>query len=165
MRINFKATAIVGITLLFAWATMGADSCSTESGDSADVADSATDGGANEEIPSAPAKPEPDGQYNLTCDYLLGDFTEGTDAGFKFVAGGTVKNTGNIGIVARARARWQQLGSAPLLEERTLRVAVGRTKRVAITRLGTQSEIDAHQSANGDCSTSVKIVDTFGKPR
>ena len=41
----------------------------------------------------------------------------------------------------------------------------GRQKRVSITRLATQNEIDAHQSANGDCSPGVKIIDTFGKVR
>ncbi|HZG49488.1 MAG TPA: hypothetical protein VEY90_08210 [Thermoleophilaceae bacterium] len=112
-----------------------------------------------------PAAPNPDGRYNFNCDYLLGDFTEGTEQGFKFVAGGTVENTGNIGIVIRVRARWQQLGSDRILEERRVRLKVGRRKRVNISRLASSGEIDAHQFAEGDCSVGAKIVKTFGRVR
>jgi len=161
-----RTTLLASIAIALAIPLMGQESCSTETGsESADESaiDSSNDGGSND--PDSPALPDPDGSYELTCDYLLGDFTEGSDAGYKFVAGRTIENTGNVGIVARLRVRWQQLGTEPVLEERTLRVKVGRTKRVDITRLATSGEIDAHQSANGDCSSAVKIVDTFGRVR
>lgn len=154
---------LVRLTLIaIALALMGQeDSCST---DTDQPAKDATQNGAPEKE-EAPVTPEPDGEFNMNCDYLLGDFSEGSDSGLKFVAGGTVKNTGNVGIVVRARVRWQQLGTDPILEERTVRLRPGRQKRVNITRLATSNEIDAHQSADGDCKPAVTIVDTFGAVR
>lgn len=136
------------------------DSCSTKTDEPADIATDESRRDAN----GGPV-PRPDGRFDITCDYLLGDFTEGTEAGYKFVAGGSVRNTGNIGIVVRVRVRWQQLGTNPILEERTIRLRPGRQKRLNITRLASQNEIDAHQSANADCAAAVKIVDTFGRVR
>ena len=95
---------------------------------------------------------------------MLGDFTEFTPQGYRFIAGGTLRNTGNVGIVARVRAAWEQLGSAPLREEKMVRVARGKTKRVSFTVLASQDHIDLHQSAEGNCRVNVQIVDTFGKP-
>lgn len=58
-------------------------------------------------------EPEPDGDYDLKCDYELGDFNESGDPskGFRFLAGGTLINTGNIGIRVRVTYEWDRLGA------------------------------------------------------
>lgn len=117
---------------------------------------------------SVPASPpplveDPGAEYTLKCDYLLGDFSE-SRSGYRFVAGGRVRNTGNVGLVVRVVARWEQLGSKPLREVRTFRLAVNKSRRVAITRPATSDEIDLHQSANSDCKATAALIDTFGEP-
>lgn len=109
--------------------------------------------------------PDPDGTYELSCDYDLGDFDESgiDEAGYKFIAGGTLKNTGNVGIVADVTYKWRLLGQGWLKETKTYKVPYDRKRDVDILIPVGSEEIDAHQSADGDCRTSVKIVDSFGK--
>lgn len=110
------------------------------------------------------ATPNPSGTFDGTCNYLLGNFTEGTEAGYKLVAGGTIENTGNVGVVATARARWTMLGGEPVTQTRKVRLRRGQSKEIQMRVLATQAQIDAHQAADGKCKTDVTIVDTFGKP-
>lgn len=76
--------------------------------------------GVAAEDPGAEAEPsvdaEPDGKYDLDCNYVLGDFGESGDPskGFRFIAGGSVRNTGNIGIRVRVTVTWEQLGADPI---------------------------------------------------
>lgn len=113
-----------------------------------------------------PPAADPKGTYKLSCDYTLGDFGDSGDpaAGYRFIAGGTVKNTGNVGIAARVRITWEQLGTEPIRWEKTYRIETGKTKRVKVTLPATEDQIDLHQSADGDCATKVKIIDHFGTP-
>jgi hypothetical protein len=137
---------------------MGQESCETETEKPAkDVSGDKGNGGNEEEAPN------PDGTFTTRCDYQLGDFTE-SESGYRFVAGGTLKNTGNVGIVAKFKATWQILGTSPVVETRTIRLKPGRSRQVQVTRVATQNEIDGHQSADGECKTTVNIVDSFGKP-
>lgn len=106
--------------------------------------------------------PEPDGEYTTTCDYVLGDFNDLSENGFRFVAGGRLRNTGNVGIKIRFTATWEQLGQEPIRESKTIRLARGKSRRVSITVPATGDQIDLHQSADGDCRTHVTMVDTFG---
>lgn len=107
--------------------------------------------------------PEPDGTFSLNCDYLLGDFSEGTSTGYRLIAGGPLKSTGNIGLVVEAKAKWQILGSAPIVETEKLRLAVDEQRTVKFSVPITQDQVDAHQSADGQCSSNAEIVDVFGK--
>jgi hypothetical protein len=105
----------------------------------------------------------PDGTYSLRCNHLLGNYTEGP-GGYRFVAGGSLKNTGNVGIVTEVNARWELLGSGPATTTERVRLDTGEQRRVQMTLPATQDEIDAHRSAGEHCKTRVKILDTFGKP-
>lgn len=104
----------------------------------------------------------PDGRYELNCDYTLPDDIDSED--YRFIAGGTLENTGNVGIVVQITYKWDLLGQAPFKEQKTYRVKRGREKDVNVSFPVTSDMIDAHQSADGDCKTTVRIVDSFGTP-
>jgi hypothetical protein len=110
--------------------------------------------------------PNPDGKSNLKCDYDLGDFGDSGDPsqGYRFLAGGSVKNTGNVGIVVKVVAKWDLLGQDPVRYTERMRLRAGKRKRLKVSLPATSDQIDAHQSADGDCNTNVTIVDTFGRP-
>lgn len=120
---------------------------------------------AAEPVSEPPPAPEPDGTYSLNCDMLLGDFTENPETGYRFVAGGKVKNTGNIGTVVEVEAEWEVLGSEPVVETRRVRLPIGQTRNVDITVPATDDQIDAHQSADSRCQIDGTMIDTFGRAR
>ena len=141
---------------LAALALMGAEDCSTE------TTEPAKDESKAKPEPEKAALPDPQGSFDGKCDYLLGDFTEGP-GGYKLVAGGTVENTGNVGILAVVKASWTMLGGEPVTAQRKVKLPRGGTKDVQITSPATQGQIDQHQSAEGKCKADVTIVDTYGK--
>jgi hypothetical protein len=108
--------------------------------------------------------PDPNGKYDLDCNYELGDFGEFGDPsrGYRFVAGGTLENTGNIGIRVRVTYTWKLLGRSPLTVRKHYRVRRGQSRDVNLTVPVSQDDIDSHQNAHGDCSTKASIVSTFG---
>jgi len=108
------------------------------------------------EDPPPDLEPNPDAEYDLTCDYLLGD------PDYSFVAGGDVTNTGNIGVVAEVKVSWTLLGSDPVTTTKSIRLKPGKTKDVQISLPASMDQIDAHQSADGDCDVTAAMVDTFG---
>lgn len=110
------------------------------------------------------ATPEPDAKYDSRCNYILGDFTESA-SGYRFVADAQIRNTGNIGIIARATAIWDQIGTDAVKATKTIRVPTGKTRKVQFTVVAAQSQIDLHQSAEAECRVRVSIVDTFGEAR
>jgi hypothetical protein len=122
-----------------------------------------------EEEPAAEPEPErpepdPDGKFDLTCDYVLGNFEEGP-GGYRFIAGGTLENTGNIGIVVRWTTRWSLLGADALRVSELYRLKPGQTKEVKRSVPATQEQIDLHQSADGKCKDNVTVSTTFGEVR
>lgn len=158
------ALALLG----FALVTMGQEGCETATEDAPLEERQQDDGGSSDGGGGDDAvRADPKGDYNLNCDYVLGDFNESGDPakGFRFLGGGTVSNEGNIGIRVRVTFRWQQLGVSPVVERKTLRVPVGRVREVNVTVPATQDQIDLHQSADGKCSARATIVGRFGKPR
>lgn len=123
----------------------------------------------SEDVPP-PAGPEahPALDYTKACDYVLGDFSEHSSTGYRFIAGADITNTGNVGIVVKVVAKWKQLGTDSVVESETVKVQYGKEKSVQITKPVGQNEIDLIQSAQGAgkiCSVTAKIVDTFGEPR
>lgn len=110
--------------------------------------------------------PDPDGDSELQCAYELGDFGESGDPkkGYRFVAGGTLHNTGNIGIRVRVTYQWKLLGRAALTVHKHYRVRRGEDRDVNLTVPVTDADIDAHQNAAADCSAKSTIVSTFGQP-
>jgi hypothetical protein len=121
-----------------------------------------------EESTSLPAIPNPDAKFSSACDYILGDFSNFTTHGFRFIASATIHNTGNIGVVADVKARWVQLGTKPLTDVKTVRIPVGASKHVNFTKPVGQDNIDLIQSAQGSgdiCGVKVALTDTFGEPQ
>lgn len=110
------------------------------------------------ETVATPAVPKPDGDYQLNCDYLLG-----TDGSYTFIAGGKIKNTGNVGTIIEVKVDWEILGSEPVVETRRVKLPAGQTRSVQISVPATSDQIDAHQSAEGRCEADAAMVDTFGK--
>lgn len=107
------------------------------------------------------AAESPDGEYDLTCDYSLG----GDDTpDYRFIGGGTIENTGNIGMRVRVTYKWRLLGQGYHTERRTYRLKPGQSRDVDVSVPATSEQISAHQSADSDCKTSVKMLDTFGQP-
>ncbi len=107
-----------------------------------------------------PAFSEPEINDTLTCDYLLGDSSDFDD--YRFVAGGAVTNNGGVGAVVRVRATWKLLGEKPVKISRKFRVKAFEEREWQVKVPATPDQIDAHQSAEGECDTSAKLIDTFG---
>jgi hypothetical protein len=132
---------------------------------------SASSGGASHVFDSpsptadAPPAANPAGTYSHSCDYVLGDFSENTASGFRFVAQAVIHNTGNIGTVDLVTARWFQAGTSPVVATKTVQVKAGASKRVGLTEQVSQNEIDLIQSLGYDsnCTVKVSIGDTFGE--
>jgi hypothetical protein len=110
--------------------------------------------------PPDSALEEPEIDDSLTCDYLLGDSLDDDD--YRFVAGGTVSNDGGKGAVVRVRASWKLLGEKPVKVSRQFRVKALQEREWQVKVPATQDQIDAHQSAEGECDTSAKLIDTVG---
>jgi len=146
---------------------MGAEGCDTATDEKTPVAneqqeqDAPSEEAAEEE---EAAEPNPDGTSELACSYELGDFGESGDPakGFRFTAGGTIENTGNIGTRVRVTYKWKLLGREALKVRKIYKVRPGQERDVNITQTASDDDIDAHQNAKGDCSTSATIVGTFG---
>lgn len=158
---KFTGKLAIGLSM-FALVAMGADDCATETKTDADKASSAEqreDSSADES-----ATPDPSGAYDLDCSYELGDFGDSGDPakGYRFVAGGTIENTGNIGARVRVTYKWKLLGRSAHTVRKTYRLRVGQERDVNITVPVTQDDISAHQNADGDCSTKATIIGSFG---
>lgn len=95
------------------------------------------------------------------CDYLRGDVSGNNH---RFVARTAIKNTGNIGLVVRVTATWNQLGGAPVKMVKTVKVWPG-SRSIQFSTHATSDQIDAHQAADAKCAVKAKIVDTFGQPQ
>ena len=131
----------------------------------------ASDPSAASATPSDPptddyVAPKPDGTYTSSCDYILGDFTE-SETGLRFVADARLRNNGNVGTVTRVTARWFLAGGEEIKDQRSVRVAPGRARRVGFVEVATQDQIDLHQAlgySQKTCTVKAAIVDTFGEP-
>jgi hypothetical protein len=102
--------------------------------------------------------PDPKLKFVTNCDSPLGDDLDK----YSFVADGKLTNTGNIGIIVKFKAEWKLLGSDPVTTAKTVRIKPGRDKDVQVSLPVTGEQIDAHQSADGECETDVEIVNVFG---
>lgn len=101
---------------------------------------------------------------SLTCDYLLSADFESSVAGH-FVAGGDLRNTGNIGVVVRVKGSWRRLGSNPVELVKRYRLVVGQSRTVNLRVAASGEDIDAHQASGSKCSVTQKITATFGQAR
>lgn len=153
------------LALALAMATMGQESCDTGESETADTdtteATEPTGDGEEEE----PATPDPEADVESSCDYLLSFSDDYSTSAHKFVAGATITNTGNIGVVVRLKATWTLLGGEPVTAEKTARIKRGGEREIQISKPATDNQIDAHQSANGKCKAKGTIIDTFGRAK
>jgi hypothetical protein len=102
--------------------------------------------------------PNPRGRYHVDCDYLLGDNLND----YSFVASGTLRNTGNVGIVTRVTIEWEQIGTDPVTHEETVAIPKGKSRDVQVEIPVTGDQVDRIQSVSGrECHSNVKIIDTF----
>lgn len=116
-----------------------------------------------EEVDPPAADPSPDGTYEDSCDYVLGDFTENTTKGFRFIADATLTNTGNIGTINVVKAVWFLGGGDKLVKTKKVKLPQGATRRVGFSVPVNSDQIDLIQSLSGDdCKVTVTMVDTFG---
>lgn len=161
----------VGLLLIVAFA--GCET-TTESGkDMSDNNAAKTGATTTEDVAEPEATPRvreaanPDGKFSSSCDIAFPeDFTSGD---YAFVAAAKMRNTGNVGIVVRVRARFDQVASENVTDEKTVRIPVGKRRTAKFRIPATQTQVDEHQNSpdyfNGDaCKVSVKIMDSFGKP-
>jgi hypothetical protein len=111
--------------------------------------------------------PDPKAEYSRSCDYVLGDFSENTSTGFRFIAGSDIDNTGNVGIEVELKATFKQLGSDPIVITKKGKVPWNESRSLNVTKPVSQDQIDLIQAAQdaGDiCSVEVSINSTFGDP-
>ena len=122
--------------------------------------DTSPSSSSSEAEPSEPS--EPDGRYQIDCDYLLGDNLND----YSFVASGTLRNTGAIGIVTQVTIEWDQIGTEPVTHEETIQIQEGAAEEIQVEIPVTSDQIDRIQAGSGRyCDSKVKIVDTFnGRP-
>jgi len=107
--------------------------------------------------PAAAPTPNPDASYTHSCDYVLGDFSERTKRGYRFIAQAQIENTGNVAVEVEVTARWVQVGSKPLRMKKLVTVEWTDNKTVNFTMPTTSDEIGLHQAYDGDKSCGVKV--------
>ena len=103
------------------------------------------DGSVSKDAPKVREKVDVDGRFSSSCDIMLpSDFINGS---YYFVGAAKMRNTGNVGIVVEVKARWDQVASAKITDERTFRLDVGQRKTAKFRLEATQDEIDEHQNS------------------
>jgi hypothetical protein len=103
----------------------------------------------------------PSGTSLLRCDYSLA-WNAADDPNYHFIGGGTLSNTGNVGIVVLVTYKWRLLGQGSVERHRTYRLLPGRSRDVDIRIRASQTQVEAHQAANSKCSAKAETIDTFG---
>jgi hypothetical protein len=114
--------------------------------------------------------PDPEGNVSATCDYELSSDLDNYEihAGDLDVEA-DVNNTGNIGAVVHVAVAFPQLGHAPIVLSKDVRVPAGGTVTVPLTRPASQNEIERLQDWQSGhegedlCTTKGSITSTFGK--
>lgn len=113
-----------------------------------------------------PPEPDPDVEYESSCDYVLGDFSENSESGFRFIADAVLHNIGNIGTVNEVKVSWYLSGGDKITETKKVKVKAGADRRVGMSVPASQDEIDRHQSVSTEsCEVTVTTVDVFGDPK
>ena len=162
-------TALTGCTAPDGDATADATSATEEATPPANDDEATENTDANTSpSPTPEPEPSPDGTYTSSCDYVLGDFTEGSDTGFRFIADAQLENTGNVGTVTRVVAEWYLSGGDSVKETKTVKMKSGASKRVGMTVPATSDQIDRHQALGFDaetCKVTATMVKTFGAPK
>jgi hypothetical protein len=115
--------------------------------------------------PAPVASPNATGQGS--CDVSLASGINGTNYLVSVV---DVTNTGNIGQMIRVRVSWPQVGFAPIVRHKTIRVPFGQTVHANLNAAADPNGADIignfqnyQLSHNGDpCSYTLTALSTFG---
>lgn len=108
--------------------------------------------------PRSREAPEVDGRFTSSCDICL---PSGLSGGYAFIGAAKMEN---VGIVVRVRARWDQVSSANITDEKHARIPVGERRTAKLRVVATPDQISEHQSSpdyyGGDaCAVNVRIVE------
>jgi hypothetical protein len=161
---------IVGVVVAFILG-IAVGAASADNMDDATTASDRSTGTPTGPVPEDPepvieetATPEPDVEFQFSCDYVLGDFTENPDSGYRFIADANLNNVGNVGAVTKVTATWYLSGGDKVTKSKTVKIAYGvADKRIGFSVPATQDEIDRHQSATGEtCKIGATVTDTYG---
>jgi hypothetical protein len=112
--------------------------------------------------------PSPNATGTGSCDVSLSSSPNGSSY---LVSEVDVTNTGNIGAVIRVKVSWPQVGFAPIVKHKTVRVPYGQTAHVNLSVNANNYSNDIignfqnyQLSHSGDpCSYSLAIESTFGQ--
>jgi len=118
--------------------------------------------------PAPSPAPSPDATGTGSCDVSLSPGINGPNY---LVSEVDVTNTGNVGAVVRVKVSWPQVGFAPIVKHKTVRVPYGQTVHVnlSVNAGNYSSDIvgnfqNYQLSHSGDpCSYSLAIESTFGQ--
>jgi hypothetical protein len=119
-----------------------------------------------EATPRQRQKAQPDAEFTSSCDMLMPD--DVLSGNYSLVGSAKVRNTGNVGIVVKVSARWDQVASDDIRDSKSVRVPRGKSRSVKFRVPATQSQISEFQESpdyfnNGACKINVRVTDTFGK--
>lgn len=154
--------AIVVVALI----TIGAIATALSGGSKPGSHPAATSATSAAPVSAAPPVANPDGKYNGSCNYTLGNDPVGGTA----MATGDiqVRNTGNVGIVIRLKITWPQQGYAALVMTKSVKLAIGASRDVQFHRSLSSNQLDnlqnwqtGHNFADG-CTYHGTITSTFG---
>lgn len=112
----------------------------------------------------APEPIAPDATFRNTCRYVVGDSTENSKTGSRFVATSRVANTGNTGIEVEIQASWSQGQGDAVTETKRARVDEGESTTVRISVPVSQKEIDAirlNVATEPNCRVQSSIIATY----
>ena len=162
------AEIVGGLVLLFVGIAIGSAGKNTTSNAPATASSQPAQAAATSAPPTpAPVTPSPNGTYQGSCNYTLGN----NPAGGSAVATGDVQvtNTGNIGTVVRVKITWPQQGYAPLAMAKRIRLAAGGSQDVQFHMPLTYDQISnlqnwqtGHNYQDG-CTYKATIMSTFGQ--
>lgn len=111
-----------------------------------------------------PAPIAPDATFRNKCSYVVGDSTERTKTGYRFLAQSKVENTGNTGIEVEVHASWFQGQADAVTETKRVRVDRGKSTTVNISVPVSRQEIDQIRLQEGpgrNCRVESSIVLTY----
>lgn len=108
--------------------------------------------------------PNPDGTFNSSCDILL---ASDINSPSYFIGAAKMRNTGNVGIVVRVKAVWDQTSTSNVTSTKIVHMPVGSHHTTKFRVPATLDQIDELQSSpdydtDGGCKVHVSILDSYG---
>jgi hypothetical protein len=119
---------------------------------------------ATDEPTAIPKVADPQGRFKGSCDMVLGDFMS-DDA--KFVASGSFRNGGNVGVTVEVRVVWYLSDGRTVRKTKTFRVPWHQSRHYGMSVPISQSTVELYQAGEGyfsgdSCKVHGALLDTFG---